>query len=164
MLLFHWHNGNIVIVNLRCLSGLILALFQGPFGGKVFQKTKNSLWKLWQVWQKGEPGKWLQQVWLSKMLNFLQVWLFLSEGKKTGVRFSKRLAEKKQIQQPLCTSTPRNPASMPPPPPPPPPIMVSLNWSMVLTFLVYFCGQGIKGIKAIRPPSWIICVTEGRGE
>lgn len=52
---------------------------------------------------------------------------YAQEGKKTGVRFSKRLAEKKQIQQPLCTSTPRNPASMPPPPPPPPPIMYAKN-------------------------------------
>lgn len=48
---------------------------------------------------------------------------YSQEGKNTGVRFSKRLAEKPCIQQPLCTSTPRNPASMPPPPPPPPPIL-----------------------------------------
>lgn len=46
---------------------------------------------------------------------------YAQDGKKTGVRFSKRLAEK-HIQPPLSTSTPKKHASVPPPPPPPPPL------------------------------------------
>ncbi|CAH3016806.1 unnamed protein product [Porites evermanni] len=46
---------------------------------------------------------------------------YAQDGKQTGIRFSRRLAEKRKVER-LYTSTPKKPTA-PPPPPPPPPIM-----------------------------------------